>query len=136
MITRFSHVALFLVCVFGFAACSDADDNHPKSPLEKCRDFESVMCDMLMPCAKELDFPADATKTNCVKLLENEGVCDGITGVSVTYDACMKSLRSMQLKCDTLSLPDGQWAPASCRGIILTKTKDDVGKTVTTVILE
>ncbi len=97
--------------VDSFTADSGTADSHPQTVLEKCHNLQSAVCDVLMPC-----LPTGTSQTDCVGLLEAEGMaCGNVVVITAMYDVCIKALRSTKVDCANL----GDWLPDSCQQVML-----------------
>lgn len=114
-------VAICVGCGLLAAGCGS------KSPVEKCEDLFSLVCDRLAECSGE----GDAARDECIGIIEDAMVCAMIKSVGSTYDDCLDQLDSRS--CPAL-FPDGPEGdpelPEACNNVLSDEETRAVGPSV------
>ena len=103
-----------VLCVL---VCIGCGSDPPKTPMQKCDDLITTVCDRGVEC-----FPQAGTHADCVSALQPALPCAMIKMVTTNYDRCMTQLRSDS--CATLFPADptsGQpmlTLPMDCVGVL------------------
>jgi hypothetical protein len=89
--------ALVLGAYLVVTACGSADDEHGKSPAEKCEQLLALSCQRTDECGS-------SSYDECIETVTASIPCQKVTSVRDTFDACIDDLGSAT--CDLL-YPDG-----------------------------
>ncbi|HVK77910.1 MAG TPA: hypothetical protein VM734_31605 [Kofleriaceae bacterium] len=100
-------------------ACGGED-----TPVEKCDDLVSTVCDRLVEC-----LPGAATRAQCIQEIQAALPCGSARDVTASYGRCMENLE--EFSCPVLFPNDPETGepslvlPADCQGVILTGRASD-----------
>lgn len=109
-------VMVMVLVGFGGMGCGD------KSPVEKCEDLVSSVCDRAVDCITG----AAGMHDDCVRAIEGELSCSSTKSVAKSYDECVDLLNEQS--CPTLFPTDARSGemrlvlPDACLGVILTQS--------------
>lgn len=112
------------------AGCGGED-----SPVEKCDDLVSTVCDRLVEC-----LPGAATRAQCIQEIQAALPCGSAQDVTASYGRCMEHLR--EFSCPVLFPNDPETGepslvlPADCQGVILTGRASDPAEPQATPLSE
>lgn len=86
--------------------------NDEPTPVEKCDELLSLVCDRAEECVS-----ASVIHADCVELLRRDIPCGTVKKVSESYDRCMVQLETDS--CTTLFPSGSLILPADCMGVVL-----------------